>query len=719
MIYQGQNVCCFLDEQQFAHIDFDLAGESVNKFNQQTLAELSEAVTQLKRQTDCQGLMLTSRKAVFFVGADIMEFLPKFQWPEAQLAQWLQSVHQLFCQIEDLPFPTVTVINGLTLGGGCELALSTDYRIMAPDAKIGLPEVKLGIFPGWGGTVRLPRLAGLDTALEWIASGAEQTAAAALKSGVCDMIIAADQLQNAATDVLQKAQQGQLNWQQRRQQKTQPCTLNKLEQTMAFETAKGYLTQKIGQHYPAPYAALNVMEQHLTLSRAQAIDIEIGAFVQVAKSKQAECLVTLFLNDQQLKKQAKQAGKHGQPIQHAAVLGAGIMGGGIAYQSASKKIPITMKDIRPEALEQGMGEAAQLLSKQLQRGRMSPTQLAQTLSRIHPTLHYTAMQDAELVVEAVVENPAIKQQVLQETEQHLSETAILTSNTSTISIDLLAQGLQRPENFCGMHFFNPVHRMPLVEVIKGQYTSELTLQQTVAYASALGKSPIVVNDCPGFYVNRVLFPYFIGFSQLVAEGVDFVIIDRIMEQFGWPMGPAYLLDVVGLDTACHASAVLAQGYPDRMQQSTDNPVARLYQQQRLGQKNQRGFYNHSIDSKGKPRKTAAEEVYPLLNLQPKHQPFSERQIIERMMLPMLIEVARCVEESIIATVAEADMGLIYGLGFPPFRGGPLKYMDQQGLASICEQADQYAHLGKLYQPTAQMRQMAAQQQTYYHNGGQA
>ncbi|MFT5452168.1 MAG: 3-hydroxyacyl-CoA dehydrogenase/enoyl-CoA hydratase/3-hydroxybutyryl-CoA epimerase, partial [Enterobacterales bacterium] len=340
--------------------------------------------------------------------------------------------------------------------------------------------------------------------------------------------------------------------------------------------------------------------------------------------------------------------------------------------------------------------------------------MIETLSRIKPTLEYDDIQGSDIIIEAVIENPAIKDSVLQEVEALIDENTILTSNTSTISIDLLATNLKRPEKFCGMHFFNPVHKMKLVEVIRGSKTTDQTIASTVAYASALGKSPIVVNDCPGFLVNRVLFPYFKGFSMLIRDGADFQKIDKVMEQFGWPMGPAYLLDVVGIDTGHHGEAVLSAGYPDRMGKIDHDIVAVLFEAGRYGQKTGDGFYSYSKDKKGRPVKTTDAQIDALISsVASTTKEFSREEIINRLMIPMLIESIRCYEEKIVATVAEIDMGLIYGIGFPPFRGGALRYADDIGLKQLCELADQYSDLGKAYEPTEKMRAMAEHGETFY------
>ncbi len=392
------------------------------------------------------------------------------------------------------------------------------------------------------------------------------------------------------------------------------------------------------------------------------------------------------------------------------------MGGGIAYQSAYKGIPIVMKDIADQALQLGLDEAAKILDKLVSRGRLDSQKMAKILNQIRPTLNYADLANVDLVVEAVVENPKVKSQVLAEVEQQLPEHAVLTSNTSTISIDLLAQALQDPSRFCGMHFFNPVHRMPLVEIIRGAKTSDKTIATTVAYANAMGKKPVVVNDCPGFFVNRVLFPYFGGFGMLVEKGIDFRRIDKLMERFGWPMGPAYLLDVVGIDTAHHCQNVMAEGFPERMAGQGEAIVSIMYDKQRFGQKNGLGFYQYEKDRKGRPQKLVDETIVATLAaLNDAPVTMEDQEIIDFLMLPLCLEVARCLEENIVASPAEADLALVYGLGFPPFIGGACKYMDTLGLQTICEMADNLAAESPLFSVPESIRSMAAAGETFYGN----
>jgi 3-hydroxyacyl-CoA dehydrogenase/enoyl-CoA hydratase/3-hydroxybutyryl-CoA epimerase/enoyl-CoA isomerase len=714
-MYQGQSIQVRPLEGGIVEMCFDRKDDVINKFDARTVSELREAVAAIGKGQGIQGMIVTSAKDAFIVGADITEFGKSFQQPEDELVKWAGEAHKVFNGVEDLPFPTVTAINGFALGGGFEMALATDYRVMSSKAQVGLPEVKLGIFPGFGGTVRLPRLIGADNAIEWIAAGEQQKPDAALKVHAVDAVVAPDKLRDAALQMLRLAIDGKFDWKARRAQKTGPLKLSQIESMMVFETAKGVIAAKAGKHMPAPLAALGAIQKASTKSRDEALLIEAQAFAKIAKTPAADALIGLFLNEQLIKKKGKQYAKIARPLKQAAVLGAGIMGGGISYQSAVKGTPVIMKDIADKALELGMSEANKLLSKQVERGKLTPEKAGTILSRIRPTLNFGDFGHVDVVVEAVVENPKVKKAVLAEVEGIVRPDVVIASNTSSISIDELASGLKRPENFLGMHFFNPVHRMPLVEVIKGSKTSPEAVATIVNYAAAMGKTPIVVNNCPGFLVNRILFPYFGGWSALLRDGADFVKIDKVAEAFGWPMGPSYLQDVVGIDTSHHVGDVLAEGYPDRMGKDFRTALDVMYENKRFGQKNGIGFYKYETDPKGKPKRTPAADTYDLIaSVQPNgKKDFSDEEIIDRLMLPMVIETARCLEERIVDTANEADMGLILGIGFPPHLGGALKYADLVGIKNLVDKCARYASLGKLYEPTPRMKEMAAKGETYY------
>lgn len=714
-MFQGKALKVSLLPDGIAELTFDLQGESVNKFNLLAVSELQQVLDQLEQASGIKGLLVTSAKDVFIVGADITEFGAVFASGPDQVTSHLAANNRNFCRLEDLPFPSVVAINGFALGGGLEFCLACDYRIASSTAKVGLPETKLGIIPGWGGTVRLPRVAGLDTAVEWIAAGKENDAETALTARVLDAVVEPAKLRDAAMHCLQQCIAGTFDYKARRAQKKAPLQLNFIESMMAFETSKAFVGAQAGRNYPAPVTAIKCMQKAADKGRDEALQIEAEGFAKMALTPVAQSLVGIFINEQLLGKKAKSWEKKAdKKIARAAVLGAGIMGGGIAYQSALKGVPIKMKDIAQKGIDLGLAEANKLLSKRVERKKLSPVEMGDVLNRIEPALSYDGFEQVDIVVEAVVENPKVKKAVLAEAETKVGADTVIASNTSTISISYLAEALARPENFCGMHFFNPVHMMPLVEVIRGAKTSDNAVARTVAYANAMGKKPIVVKDCPGFLVNRVLFPYLAGFAMLVRDGVDFHRIDKLMETWGWPMGPAYLLDVVGIDTAVHAEKVMAEGFPDRMQRSFTSCTDALFAAGRLGQKSEKGFYNYELDKKGKPAKVAAPEVADILKpgIQAAIE-ISDEDIVARMMIPMATELTRCLDEGIVETAAEADMALVYGTGFPPFRGGVFRWIDSIGAQAFCDMTAKFSDLGALYVAPESLKAKAANHQKFY------
>lgn len=716
-MYRGKAVSLTALDAGFVELVLDLQDSSVNKLNQQTLHELNEAVQCLvNARSSVRGLLISSAKAAFVVGADITEFIPLFAQSESEVLAWMGRVREIFHTLENLPFPSVVAINGLALGGGFELALAADVRVLSEEAKVGFPEVSLGICPGFGGTVRLSRLvrlADLPLALDWMIGGKPQSATKAHQLGAVDYLAPANGVRERALAVLTQLAAEGTDYLAHRRRKQTPHAKT-AEAWDAFTRFTHESAKKLDPRYPAASAIVALLEHHAAEPFEAALTLEAQTFAHLAKTSVAQALIGLFLSEQSLKRKAKTWASQAMPIQHSAVLGSGIMGGGIAYQSALSGIPIVMKDIREDALALGTKTASKALDKLIEKGRLDEQGKHAVLARIHPELTYRDFDRVNLVVEAVVENPKVKAAVLSEVEALMSPTAVLTTNTSTISIDLLAQSLQRPEQFCGMHFFNPVPLMPLVEVIRGRASSPQTLATTVAYAVTMGKTPIVVKDCPGFLVNRVLFPYFNGFNRLLRDGVDFERIDRVMEHFGWPMGPAYLADVVGIDTMVHADQVLQVGFPDRMGHDEQPIMEALLAAGHLGQKSGQGFYHYGIDEQGKRVKKPAPEAHRLIEARTKApKTVSDQEIIDRLMIPMCLESVRCLEDGIVDSPEEVDMGLILGLGFPRFRGGALRYIDALTLPVFAEKANQYASYGGLYHLTEGFHARLAHGQTYF------
>ncbi len=714
MLFEGQALKLHALEHGIVELRFERSEEAVNKLDILTFDELRRALETIAATPTVKGILITSAKDTFIVGADIFEFTRIFKLPAQEVTAFVAGNSRIMTILSDLPVPSVAAINGLALGGGLELALAADYRVMSSAAKIGVPEIHLGLFPGYGGTVRLPRLIGLAASAEWIVSGAQQSPEVALREGAVDRVVAPEDLRTAALTMLEETMAAPADWQARRQRLRQGLNIAQGEASRLLAAAKASAAKAL-PHFPTAQLAVDLLENAAPLDRDAALVAEAETFVKAAKTQAAESLVAIFINEQALKKTIRRFARDATPIRQAAVAGAGIMGGGIAYQSASRGVPIIMKDISAPALDLGMSEARKLVGKAVEIGKLSQQKADAILSSIKPSLTYDGFDKADIVVEAIVENLAVKQKVLGEIEAVCAPHAILASNTSSLRIGALSEGLRRPENFLGMHFFNPVPKMPLVEVVRGPKTSTQAIAAVIGYATAMGKTPILVEDCPGFVVNRTLTPYLIAFLRLVHEGVDFTQIDKAMEAFGWPMGPAYLIDVIGMDISQHVVEIVSAGFGPRMELSFESSIAILLRAGRLGQKNGHGFYKYEKDSKGRPHKEADPETDRLLiSGQPNGKSsLSEAEIVSRMMLPLILEAARCVEDGIVVSPGEVDMSLILGLGLPRYLGGALKYADYLGLKTIVESADKWAALSPIYRPSERLRTMANSGETFY------
>ncbi|HUI22235.1 MAG TPA: fatty acid oxidation complex subunit alpha FadB [Methylocella sp.] len=714
MIFDGQAIKANMLDGKIAELRFERGSEAVNKLDSLTFDELRRALEAIKAAPAIKGVLITSAKETFIVGADIFEFTRIFKQPESEITRFVAGNAAIITALDDLSVPMVAAINGLALGGGFEVTLAADYRVMSKAAKIGFPEIHLGIFPGYGGTVRLPRLAGLTASADWILSGAQQGPERALRDGAVDAVVEPEELQPAALALLEKAIAGEADWQSRRTRMKGSLGVAKEEAASLLANAKAQAARAL-PHLPAAHFAAELLEKASALDRDGALALEAEIFGKAAKTQAAESLVAIFVNEQAVKKSIRRYAKEAPPVRRAAVAGAGVMGGGIAYQSASSGVPIVMRDISSVALDHGMAEARKLLAKSVETGRLTQDKADVILRSITPSLTYEGFDRADVVIEAIVENIAVKHKVLREIEEIVSPTAILASNTSSLRIDALAEALRRPENFLGMHFFNPVPRMPLVEVVRGPKTSAQAIAAITGYAAAMGKTPIVVEDCPGFVVNRILTPYLIAFLRLVHDGADFKEIDKAMEAFGWPMGPAYLIDVIGMDISDHVVEIVSAGYAPRMDVPFETALQILLRAGRLGQKNGHGFYKYQTDSKGRPHKDIDPETENLLAAaQPNGKAaFSAEEIVARMMLPLMLEAARCVEDGIAASPAEVDMCLILGLGLPRYLGGALKYADYLGLRTVVEDAGKRESLGPIYRPSERLQAMAGTGQAFY------
>ena len=714
-MFKGDSIHVLRLDNGFVELRFDRQGGAINKLDDRTVNEFGRATAAIASASDVRGVLVTSAKDVFIVGADITEFGTKFQQPAEVIADSALASNQIFVAFEDLAVPSVVAINGFALGGGLELALAGAWRVMSTTAQVGVPEVKLGLFPGGGGTVRLARIAGLAVAIEWVAGGKPVDASAALAAGVIDEVAEPARLRDAALALLQRSAFAEVDWRVRQQRKREPLPLSSGEVRAVFDAAWAKVAASSPKHQPAAAIAVEMMARAAGCDRAQALVLEAEAFGRVAKTQAADALVQTFLSGQSLKKLLRQRTKGGRPVQRAAVLGAGIMGSGIAYTSALRGTPVRLKDISAAQLDLGMGEVSRQLARQIATSRLAKDKADAVLTAITPQLDEQGFGEVDIVIEAVVENLGVKHRVLAELETVVRPEVVIASNTSSLRIDDIAQALTRPGNLVGMHFFNPVPLMPLVEVICGRSTSDTAVSTAVGYAVAMGKTPIVVKDCPGFLVNRILTPYINAFVQLVADGADFEQVDRVMEAFGWPMGPAYLEDVVGMDTGVKVIDVICAGYPDRMKPVERNALRLMVEHKRYGQKTGGGFYSYEKDVAAKLRKSSSPEAHALVATvqPPQRRAFADEEIVERMMLPMIVEAVHALAEGVAATPAELDTALLLGLGFPPYLGGALKYCDWLGLDQVLTRAAHYVALGPAYNAPLPLREMAADGRTFY------
>lgn len=689
-----------------ALLTFDIPGARANTMGREVLADLDRAIKEIESNSNLRGLILRSGKpGTFIVGADLKELGSAEQSPE--LARKMVQVGlDLIARIEKLPYPTVAAIEGPCMGGGLELALGFDHRIVSthPKTELGLPEVKIGLFPGWGGTQRLPRVIGPANAVEMITSGEPANAKRSVELGLAFDAVPSERLIDEAVRLLNlSAESGE--WKQAREQKQRPVGLSEDQLSFAMAVAKGAILAKTKGQLPAPLAAADVIEKSANKTLADGLKMETDAFVKLVGSPISRNLIAVFFMNQRIQKDTGIADANVKPreINRVGVIGAGIMGSGIAGAFIRKGIPVALLDNAPGALDKGLGAIHKVMASRVAIGRMKPEEVAAALGKLSTTQAMAALGDRDLVIEAVVENEAVKTQLFQELQKHVPADAIVASNTSTISITRMAKAVRNPELFAGMHFFNPVDRMQLVEVIRGEKTNDVTVATLVAQAKRVGKSPIVVKDCPGFLVNRILFPYINESLALLEEGADPRAIDKAATAFGMPMGPIALNDVVGLDTSLYAGHVVNTAFADRA--VATSILKELVDVGRLGQKSGAGFYNYAKDPKKGVDDLALAAI--LAKVRKSTRQIGQEEITDRLFLPMVVEATRCLEEGIVREPADVDMGLILGIGFPPWRGGILRWADGMGAGNVVKSLEKYAHLGKRFEPTGSIRKLAA------------
>jgi 3-hydroxyacyl-CoA dehydrogenase/enoyl-CoA hydratase/3-hydroxybutyryl-CoA epimerase/3-hydroxyacyl-CoA dehydrogenase/enoyl-CoA hydratase/3-hydroxybutyryl-CoA epimerase/enoyl-CoA isomerase len=698
-------------KDKLAVLTFDLPGSRANTLGQAVLAEFEQALEQLRSRADLQGLILTSTKpGMFIAGADLKEMGSAEAGP-AEIRRTIQRGHDIIAEFENLPFPTVAVIDGACMGGGLEVAMGCDFRLAGshPKCELGLPEVKVGLFPGWGGTQRLPRLIGPALAADLICAGDAVNAQRAREIGLVWDAVPSERLMSEALRLLAWARETGA-WKEQRKKKQQPVGLSEDQASFMFAVARGAIMMKTKGQLPAPLAALTAIEKGCNLPLADGLKIETENFLPVVGSPIARNLVAVFFLQQKLAKDPGVADAAVKPreVRRVGVLGAGIMGSGIAGAHIRRGVPALMLDSVPAALEKGIAGIAKVLQTRVEIGRMKPEEVLTALSKLATTADLKMMADRDVVIEAVVENEAVKTQVYRELQSILAEDVILASNTSTISITRMAAAWKKPENFAGMHFFNPVDRMQLVEVIRGTKTSDQTTATLVALARQIGKTPIVVRDCPGFLVNRILFPYINESLVLLEEGAEPRAIDKAAVAFGMPMGPITLNDLVGLDTSLYAGKVVNTAFADRAK--TTRILEALVAAGRLGQKSGAGFFSYAKGSKGTDDPGFAAI---LEKCRTGRRTIEQDEISDRLFLPMLAEATRCLMEKIVRDPGDVDMGLILGIGFPPWRGGLLRWGDNLGLPKVVEKLKKYEPLGKRFEAPELLKQLAKEGKGFF------
>ncbi|HYN20075.1 MAG TPA: 3-hydroxyacyl-CoA dehydrogenase NAD-binding domain-containing protein [Thermoanaerobaculia bacterium] len=688
---------------RLATLTFDSPERKVNVFTRVALEELERVIQDLAGRQDIGVLVLLSGKEGSFVaGADIEEIARVTDPTEAEAGS--RVGHRLFSAWESLPFPTVAAIRGVCLGGGTEMALASTWRVASDSAstRMGLPEVRLGILPGWGGSTRLPRLIGIAEALDLILTGKTVAGRKALKLGLIDALVPDARFLDVVRDFAQERAGRPRKHESSVDFKEVLLEKNPLGRKVLFDQARKKTLEETRGHYPAPLRAIEVVRVGIEDGPRAGFDAEARALADLATSRISKNLVHVFRLTEEAKRETGLPGGKAKEIRAAAVLGAGTMGGGIAQLIANEMdVPVRMKDLNHEAVAAGMAHASGLFDRLVKRYRLTAPEARRKMALLHPTLDYSGFGRTDIVVEAVVERMDVKQQVFADTAAQVPDDCVLATNTSSLSIAEIGAKTPHPERVVGMHFFNPVHKMPLVEVIAAEGSAPWAVNTVFDFTRKLGKTPVLVKDTRGFLVNRLLTFYSAEAMWLLDEGYRIEDLDRAMKDWGMPVGPMELADEVGIDVANKVGHILLEAFGERL--SMPAWLDRLPENKRLGTKNQSGFYRYE----GRERKEPDPTVYTLLGLQPRVVDPDPGLIADRMVLPMVNEAARCLEEQVVRTAGELDLALIFGTGFPPFRGGLCRWADQEGLPRIIATLERLAtSMADRFQPSAALRATA-------------
>lgn len=691
-------------------INMDIVGESMNVLKAAFADEIAALLTEIKANKELKGLVFISGKPNSFIaGADI-SMLAACQ--TAEQAQSIATMGQdIFNQLEHLSIPLVAAIHGPCLGGGLELAMACHARVASNSAKtvLGLPEVQLGLLPGSGGTQRLPKLVGLQKALDMMLTGKQLRPAQAKKFGLVDDVVPLSILLETAVKLALKGKK-QLS------QAKQGLVDKFLEQTtigrnIVFSQARKQTLRKTHGNYPAPLKILEVVQTGIEKGQTAGLQAEAEAFGQLCMTKESAALRSIFFATTEMKKETGAGDVTPRKVHKAAILGGGLMGGGIANVTATKAgIPVRLKDINQQGIAHALKYSYSLLNKKLKRRFITQAELQRQMLLITGSTDYSGFHDVDMVVEAVFEELSLKQQMVADVEQHGNEHTIFASNTSSLPIGQIAANAKRPENVIGLHYFSPVDKMPLVEVIAHATTSAETIATTVAFAKKQGKTPIVVKDGAGFYVNRILALYMNEAANVLLEGESIEHIDKALVKFGFPVGPMTLLDEVGIDVGAKISPILSQELGERF--TAPAAFDKLLADGRKGKKNAKGFYLYNSKNV-KAKKQVDTSVYTLLSVTPTAR-LSQAELSNRCVAQMLNEAVRCLEEGVIASARDGDIGAIFGIGFPPFLGGPFRYIDTLGVTNLVTQLRSLeSRFGNRFAPAPLLLKMAEQQQKFY------
>ncbi len=679
-------------------LTFDRPNSSANIFDRATLEELDAHLAAIEQDPAVRGVVIASAKAkIFIAGADLNAFARDTS--EAALGAMVDLGHRVFTRLKNLRVPSVAAINGACLGGGLELALACDWRVASTDksTKLGLPETQLGILPAWGGSTRLPKLIGLPAALGMILTGKQIVGAQALKNGLADDVTHPEYLLDAARKWAAKGK--------RRERATMWTSRWPMTAFIASRARRDVLAKTRG-HYPAPLKAIEVCVAAVGGSEADGLAAERKAFLELIRTPECRSLMGVFFLQERAKKlAAPEANVPARPVRRAAVIGAGTMGAGIAQWISARGIPVKLKDIAPDALARGMSAIEKVYVDAVKRRVFTLPEATAGLDRVTPVHVDVPLADVDLVIEAAIEKLDLKQKVFREIETRVGPDTILATNTSALSIEAIASVLAQPERLVGLHFFNPVHRMQLVEIVRGPRTSPVALATALQFVKSIGKLPVIAKDSPGFLVNRILLPYMVEAVRMYGEGVSTATIDRLMLDFGMPMGPLRLSDEVGLDVAQHVAKDLEQRLPQPV--PLNSVLVKMTDDGWLGKKSGRGFYIF---------KSRREEPAPMPESPraPTGDNYDAATLRDRLVLVMVNEAARVLDEGVVDSPEDVDFGMIFGTGWAPFRGGPLRYADSLGATEVVARLDRLARdVAPHFAPCPLLREMARDHRAFH------